>query len=60
MSSKRWDIMPKKGKGKDGAGKITEEEKNSIINKAVYKWTKMGLSREEIALGIATMNVESV
>ncbi|MBI5344552.1 MAG: hypothetical protein HZB83_04330 [Deltaproteobacteria bacterium] len=57
MSSKRWDIRPKKGGG--GAGKVTEEEKNSVINKAVSKWKEMGLSREEIALGIATMNVES-
>ncbi|MBI5344368.1 MAG: hypothetical protein HZB21_00635 [Deltaproteobacteria bacterium] len=61
MSSKKWDITPKKGKDKSktGAGNVTEEEKNSIINKAISKWKVMGLSREEIALGIATMNVES-
>ncbi|MBI5969672.1 MAG: hypothetical protein HY884_00750 [Deltaproteobacteria bacterium] len=57
MSSKEWDITPKEGPG--GAGDVTEEEKNSIINKAISKWKEMGLSMEEIALGIATMNVES-
>ncbi|MBI5562743.1 MAG: hypothetical protein HY894_07845 [Deltaproteobacteria bacterium] len=41
------------------AGNVTEEEKNDIINGAVSKWKGMGLSMEEIALGIATMNAES-
>jgi hypothetical protein len=39
-SNKRWNIPPKRGvdKSKSGAGNVTEEEKNSVINKAVSKW----------------------
>lgn len=58
MESSVWDkVMVKKGHG--GAGKVTEEEKNSIIGAAVYNWMRMGLTNRQIAFGIATMNVES-
>ncbi|MBI5809813.1 MAG: hypothetical protein HZB21_01290 [Deltaproteobacteria bacterium] len=58
MSSSLWrDIEIKKGLG--GVGDVTEAEKDAIIEKAVAQWEKMGLTQNEMAFGIATMNVES-
>lgn len=58
MSYDPWkNITIKKGPG--GAGRVTEEEKGSIIDMAVSYWGKMGLTQEQMAFGIATMNVES-
>jgi hypothetical protein len=57
MSSLWKHIRVKKGYG--GVGDVTEEEKDAIIEKAVSQWEKMGLTQEEMAFGIATMNVES-
>lgn len=58
MSYNLWqNIEIKEGSG--GAGAVTEDEKNATIEKAVSQWESMGLSQEQIAFGIATMNVES-
>ena len=58
MSYDLWkNIKIKRGRG--GAGEVTEDEKNATIEKAVSQWERMGLSQEQIAFGIATMNVES-
>lgn len=57
MSSLWENIKIKKGLG--GAGQISEEQKNLIIDKTVSVWEKFGLSKEEISFGAATMNLES-
>lgn len=57
MDSIWRDIVIKKGAG--GAGRITEEEKDAVITMAVSTWKRMGFTQEQIAFGIATMNVES-
>ena len=51
------DIKTKKGSG--GSGDVTEDEKYDIIEDADSTWEKMGLTKEQKAFGIATMNVES-
>lgn len=51
------NIKTKKGSG--GAGDVTEDEKYAIIGDADSTWEKMGLTQEQKAFGIATMNVES-
>ncbi len=57
----RGIIAKKSNVGKDGerAGDVNEDEKNRIISEAVATWKRMGLSREQIAFGIAAMNIES-
>lgn len=45
-------------KGKNGVG-VSDPEKNATIELAHGVWTDMGLSNEQIAAGIATMNIES-
>ena len=53
-----WDnIQIKKGQG--GCGDVTEEQKNNLIEHAVSTWEGMGLSEEQIALGIGVMGLES-
>lgn len=42
-----------------GVQSVTNAEKNATIESAVTTWTNMGLTQEQIALGIATMGVES-
>ncbi|MBI5827676.1 MAG: hypothetical protein HZB22_08115 [Deltaproteobacteria bacterium] len=51
------NIKIKKGSG--GAGAVTEDEKYAIIEDADSTWGEMGLTQEQKAFGIATMNVES-
>ncbi|MBI2413573.1 MAG: hypothetical protein HYV24_10240 [Deltaproteobacteria bacterium] len=55
MSSLWKKIKIKKGLG--GAGQITEEQKNLTIDRSASLWEKIGLSKEEISFGIATMNI---
>jgi hypothetical protein len=53
-----WDnIQIKKGRG--GCGAVTEEEKNNYIDRAVSTWEGMGLTEDQIALGIGIMGTES-
>lgn len=57
MESEWSDIRIKKGPG--GCGDVTEKKKNEVIGNAVSVWETMGLTDEQIAFGIATMNVEA-
>jgi len=51
-----WDnIGFKKGTG----GHVTQDQKNSLIEQAVSTWSRMGLTDDEIALGIGIMGIES-
>ena len=54
-------VKIKKGGGKNisAAGNVTENNKNGIIDLAAIVWKDMGLTKEQVATGIATMNVES-
>jgi len=54
-----WDnIGIKKGQG--GAGKVTEEQKNALIERAVTTWEEMGVKDPaQLAFGIAMMGLES-
>ena len=53
-----WDnIQIKKGPG--GCGDVTEEQKNSTIDRAVSTWEHMGLTEDQIAFGIGGMGMES-
>lgn len=45
--------------GKNGVGEMTKPQKNAIIELAHGVWKDMGLSNEQIAALIATMNIES-
>jgi hypothetical protein len=57
MPSTDWvTIQGKKG---HGAGMVTDDEKNAIIDRAVSTWEGMGLTDlEKLAFGIATMGPE--
>ncbi|MBI5888189.1 MAG: hypothetical protein HZB82_05700 [Deltaproteobacteria bacterium] len=46
-------------KGHNGVGNVSEPQKNAIIELAHDVWKNMGLSREQIAALVATMNIES-
>ena len=60
MPSTWWDnIQIKKG---NGAGNVTEEQKNALIERAVATWEHMGIEHfdlEKIAFAIAMMGLES-
>ena len=58
MASTDWvTIQGKKG---HGAGMVTDDEKNAIIDRAVSTWEGMGLTDpEKLAFRIATMGLES-
>lgn len=58
MSYNFWkNIKIKKGSG--GVGNVTDNEKCATIDKADSTWERMGLTQEQRAFGIASMNVES-
>lgn len=57
MQSEWSSIRIKKGPG--GCGDVTDTKKNDIISRAVVVWGRMGLTDEQIAFGVATMNVEA-
>ncbi len=46
-------------KGHNGVGNVTDPQMNAIIELAHGIWKNMGLSNEQIAAAIATMNIES-
>ncbi len=57
MPKKYWsNIKPKAIFGKQT---LSESEKDKVIDDTADKWARMGLSRKQIAFGIATMGLES-
>ena len=41
-----------------GAPRVSEEQKNALIERAVSRWKGMGLSDQQIAFGVAMMGLE--
>lgn len=57
MPSTDWDTI--QTKEIPGKKKVTEDEKNATIEKAINTWDEMGLTDEQKAFGAAVMGHES-